>query len=427
MIDWNKIEEDCTSLEKDCVPQNAREWDVFIKQYDNCLEYHEGRGHDFTFDGMTEAERGELVDKHMYFGKGYKKSVFECCQDLTGEEKEIFAGVDWHAVNLVRRTWLYEDIYLAGLNLKSLPKCPNYVNGSFRCEHNRLTSLEGASKYVDRSFFCEHNKLTSLEGAPKYVGNNFYCAGNNLPKSIPDQFYRSDLHKYVGLKESFVMRWNEFVNESNHAGGSYVVWHGTDKTFDRFDSSQIGSGTGSAWNGIGFYFSDSEAEAGLYGDNLIKCRIRLANPFDMTKIRDTSCYGSGVARALASLDLYDKSVVERLNIVESKYDRSLVQVARGKGELSNVWMEYDGREYASYNRSKDELDDKNIKNIYVLKVLQEAYGITLPQKISDVCGAGRFTAALKRHGYDGVVADNSTVPSGHEYVVFDPDAIEIIK
>lgn len=219
------------------------------------------------------------------------------------------------------------------------------------------------------------------------------------------------------------------VNESAH--GRFEVWHGTDAEFTRFDSSKIGSGNRSAWNGIGFYFSDSKAEASLYGKILMRCEIYLANPYDMRAIKDTSCVGSGVARALASLGLYDRTIIARLNSVESKYERRLVQVSDSGGpggKFYNVWMEYDDKEYVTRNRTEAEIeDDKNIRSMYVNRILNDVYKITLPQRISDVCGAYEFTAALKRNGYDGVIAHNSTVPSGNEYVVFDPEAIRILR
>jgi hypothetical protein len=239
MIDWNKIEKACMSLDKDCVPQNAREWKNFIDQYENCLVYHEGRGHDFTFDDMTENDHRNLVNKHMYLDKGYKKSVFECLSDLADDEKEIlFDGVDWDAVMIIDHVWTRKDVILVSKNITVLPKCPEYVMGDFNCYNNQLTNLEGAPKYVGGNFCCETNKLTSLKGAPEHVGGNFdcqvnklvslegapvnvrkrfYCGGNKLPKSIPEIFPGKNLHKYVGLrhnpaglKESFVMGWKEF-------------------------------------------------------------------------------------------------------------------------------------------------------------------------------------------------------------------------
>lgn len=67
---------------------------------------------------------------------------------------------------------------------KRLTKLPDLtqvvVKGSFWCNSNQLTSLEGAPAFVGGDFVCSHNKLTSLEGAPSTVKGNFICSGNRL-------------------------------------------------------------------------------------------------------------------------------------------------------------------------------------------------------------------------------------------------------
>ena len=64
--------------------------------------------------------------------------------------------------------------------LTSLEGAPNSVGGNFYCSDNQLTSLEGAPKTVDVNFCCYNNQLTSLEGAPNSVGGGFYCYINQL-------------------------------------------------------------------------------------------------------------------------------------------------------------------------------------------------------------------------------------------------------
>ena len=63
--------------------------------------------------------------------------------------------------------------------LTSLEGAPLKVGGDFYCSYNRLTSLEGAPQEVVLSFVCQNNHLTSLEGAPLKVGGDFYCSENN--------------------------------------------------------------------------------------------------------------------------------------------------------------------------------------------------------------------------------------------------------
>jgi len=76
------------------------------------------------------------------------------------------------------------DFYCSDNQLTSLEGSPNTVGGSFGCNYNQLTSLEGAPNSVGGGFYCFINQLTSLEGAPNSVGGVFNCSNNpNLPYS----------------------------------------------------------------------------------------------------------------------------------------------------------------------------------------------------------------------------------------------------
>jgi hypothetical protein len=58
------------------------------------------------------------------------------------------------------------------------------VSGSFDCDNNQLTSLEGAPQKVGNDFSCTGNQLTSLEGAPQKVGVDFFCYHNPVTNEI---------------------------------------------------------------------------------------------------------------------------------------------------------------------------------------------------------------------------------------------------
>ena len=69
------------------------------------------------------------------------------------------------------------------LNDLGLTKFPSWVakcevSGSFFCDGNKLTSLEGSPKMVGGNFFCDGNNLTSLKYAPQTVGGDFICTNN---------------------------------------------------------------------------------------------------------------------------------------------------------------------------------------------------------------------------------------------------------
>jgi len=72
------------------------------------------------------------------------------------------------------------DVDLAKLGLKQLPVQFKEVKGSFYCDSNQLTTLEGAPQKVGGSFSCGDNQLTALKGAPQKVGWDFSCDYNQL-------------------------------------------------------------------------------------------------------------------------------------------------------------------------------------------------------------------------------------------------------
>ena len=86
------------------------------------------------------------------------------------------------------------------------------IEGSFYCQNNKLTSLDGAPIKVKRNFNCSDNYLTSLEGGPEKVGLYYDCSKNKLvtlkgaPISHRDQFICSDnkLKDLVGAPNEII-------------------------------------------------------------------------------------------------------------------------------------------------------------------------------------------------------------------------------
>jgi hypothetical protein len=82
--------------------------------------------------------------------------------------------------------------------LTSLEGAPLSIANDFNCDNNQLTSLEGAPQNVVKDFNCDNNQLTSLEGAPRSVGGDFYCSNNQLtslegaPQSVGGGLYCSN-------------------------------------------------------------------------------------------------------------------------------------------------------------------------------------------------------------------------------------------
>jgi hypothetical protein len=69
-------------------------------------------------------------------------------------------------------------------SLTTLEGAPQKVKGSFNCDLNSLTSLVGAPQKVGVSFYCGNNSLTSLVGAPQKVGGDFWCRYNRITSLV---------------------------------------------------------------------------------------------------------------------------------------------------------------------------------------------------------------------------------------------------
>lgn len=66
----------------------------------------------------------------------------------------------------------------------------------------------------------------------------------------------------------------------NTQGKLMVCYHYTDKSFDTFDKSTIGSSTGNrGYFGTGFYFTSMETFGKGYGHNKMEVYLNIENPF----------------------------------------------------------------------------------------------------------------------------------------------------
>jgi hypothetical protein len=112
------------------------------------------------------------------------------------------------------------DFYCSNNKLSSLQGGPQSVDGDFICHRNELTSLEGGPESVGGDFYCHRNELTSLEGGPESVGGDFYCRDNQITdfKGVPE-FFEGDFYCeenpieqiYYLFKDSKCIKWiNEF-------------------------------------------------------------------------------------------------------------------------------------------------------------------------------------------------------------------------
>lgn len=101
-------------------------------------------------------------------------------------------------------------VFINSRGLKKLPLKFRNIEGSFQCQHNHLTSLEGCPETVGGNFACNNNHLFYLKYSPKKVGGFFNCQENELmslegcPQSITGGFHfeRNNISSFEGFPET---------------------------------------------------------------------------------------------------------------------------------------------------------------------------------------------------------------------------------
>lgn len=103
------------------------------------------------------------------------------------------------------------------------------------------------------------------------------------------------------------------------------VYHGSDRKFDEFDMSKIGSGDGKSLGGWGIYFSDSEQVSQRYSTShgfVREHEIKSGNYFDLDNLNDD---GDRIKRALTNRDI-DEDVIEEFQRDFIEYDVTNKQI-----------------------------------------------------------------------------------------------------
>jgi hypothetical protein len=114
------------------------------------------------------------------------------------------------------------------------------------------------------------------------------------------------------------------------------VYHGSDRKFDDFDMTKIGSGDGKNLGGWGICFSDDENVSRKYATNtgfVGKYELRNGNYFDLDAVLDN---GSEIIRKLRSLDVDENEIEE--------FQSDYVNYAEEYGTVDNKqaydWLSY---------------------------------------------------------------------------------------
>ncbi len=247
----------------------------------------------------------------------------------------------------------------------------------------------------------------------------------------------------VLVNDNFI-EWFNGSKVIDELGNPKIVYHGTNRSFNVFDSKEIGQGTGNFGHyGYGFYFSDDIREAKGYGKIVLECYLNIKKPFTGTDEEFDLLRQKGITgideKVVLSID-FDDMFNQMKSIDKNAYE--FMRIAKENG-IDNAWRIY----IDTYEHPHDSVNKVDLNDLYnILEhttlverndkvpdyVLDELKAIGIEPKvntgyeyrqslhwITDLGNKSKWvTEVIKELGYDGVIM-------GSEYVAFYPEQIKL--
>ena len=85
---------------------------------------------------------------------------------------------------------IYDNFDCAWCYIESLENSPGHVGKNYSCNANKIKTLKGIQKVICGNFICTNNLLESLKDGPEIVKEVYYCNENPiktwiyLPKEV---------------------------------------------------------------------------------------------------------------------------------------------------------------------------------------------------------------------------------------------------
>jgi hypothetical protein len=101
---------------------------------------------------------------------------------------------------------------------------------------------------------------------------------------------KTTIHEYLNEQETFkniinddnFKKWFKNSEMIKSDGSPMIFYHGTNKQFDKFEKTMIGTSTDSGWLGYGFYFYTDINEVSQYG-KVRSFFLNIENPYFATE------------------------------------------------------------------------------------------------------------------------------------------------
>lgn len=193
---------------------------------------------------------------------------------LTSDPDFITEAVRVRAASLTCFKWvlLRDNFALLRRVIADTPRAAEYLPGI-------LSGTEAREIIPVLAKETPESALFSLPKINAFYGEEIEDIFRSAPK-VAELFAKEDINHYKLKDRDKAARYQavarEFLKAESRIEYFQTAWHGSPRSFDRFDTNAIGTGTGRKAHGWGLYFSQEQGAAKQYQDKLMRREAKKA-------------------------------------------------------------------------------------------------------------------------------------------------------
>jgi hypothetical protein len=191
-------------------------------------------------------------------------------------------------------------------------------------------------------------------------------------------------------------------------GDDLILRHGSPYEFDKFLLEKVGTGEGNQAFGYGLYFTESSDIAKSYAKKLSDDKTGLLYTI---KVK-----GGNTGNWLPWREPITDGYLDKLQLTKEEQDKYQEYIDKDRDEYKPYFGAYGDFANDSEYFFQGQVEPENVSNSAIY------------YDLADALGKEKATEILKRSGYSGIVYNSKKgYGDAKNYVVFDPEAIEIVE
>ncbi len=242
---------------------------------------------------------------------------------------------------------------------------PRPINSGFVSE---MTGESGAETKPIEQLILEQSKLIDIKPEDRNADGKLLIVPGGEISQLDEQEWK------MVRTEAFRQWFGESMVVSK-GGEPLVLYHGSQKKFDKFDLSKVGSNAGgtkdSGYFGTGFYFTPYQRLAEKYGPFVYKSFIRIK---DIQVFKEEHGNVRDDSKPLPE-NIHEEVLRRYKPLQEAEYRRLLEQEEANKGSWGHIssWNGEDKFEYILSNIVREVLLEKGFGGVFGYNPVSKLY------------------------------------------------------